>query len=99
MESYADKPDAKKPTHRSRHIPAKTRDAVFIRDEGRCTHVGTNGKRCKATRWLQIDHIVPYAKGGTHAMSNLRLLCAKHNILEATRAYGAAKIDGHRGRV
>ncbi|MEJ2722495.1 MAG: HNH endonuclease signature motif containing protein, partial [bacterium] len=85
-------------TKRSRHISAKTRDAVFVRDENRCTHIGTNGKRCNETRWLQIDHIVPFAKDGTNSLSNLRLLCAKHNALEAKRAYGAAKIDAHRRR-
>jgi hypothetical protein len=79
----------------TRHIPAKTSDAVFIRDKHRCTHVGTNGKRCKSTYRLQIDHIVPYARGGTNALSNLRLLCAKHNKLEAKRVYGAARIDAH----
>ncbi|MCD6379703.1 HNH endonuclease, partial [bacterium] len=37
---------------------------------------------------LEIDHIVPYAKGGGNSLDNLRLLCAKHNILEAEHAYG-----------
>ncbi|MEJ2720687.1 MAG: HNH endonuclease [bacterium] len=83
---------------RSRHIPAKTRDAVFVRDKNRCTHVGPNGKRCESTYRLHIDHIAPYARGGTNALSNLRLLCAKHNKLEAKRVYGAARIDAHRKR-
>ncbi len=78
-----------------RHIQAKTKDAVFIRDKSRCTHVGSNGKRCSSTHRLHIDHIVPYARGGTNALSNLRLLCAKHNKLEAKRIYGAAKIDSY----
>ncbi|MEJ2722551.1 MAG: HNH endonuclease, partial [bacterium] len=79
----------------TRHVPAKTRDAVFVRDKNRCTHIGSNGTRCESTYRLQIDHMVPYARGGTNALSNLRLLCAKHNKLEAKRVYGAAKIDAH----
>ncbi|MEJ2719789.1 MAG: HNH endonuclease signature motif containing protein [bacterium] len=85
-------------TKRSRHIPAKTRDAVFVRDQNRCTHIGANGKQCKSTYSLQVDHIVPFAKGGTNSLSNLRLLCAKHNNHEAKRAFGAAKINAHRRR-
>ncbi|MEJ2719648.1 MAG: HNH endonuclease signature motif containing protein [bacterium] len=80
---------------KTRHIPAKIKDAVYIRDKNRCTHVGTNGRRCESTYRLQIDHIVPFARGGTNALSNLRLLCAKHNKLEAKRAFGAAKIEAH----
>ncbi|MEJ2721388.1 MAG: hypothetical protein P8181_09640, partial [bacterium] len=60
-------PDPSETPETSRHIPARTRDAVYIRDKNRCTHIGTNGKRCNETRWLQIDHIVPFAKGGTNS--------------------------------
>ena len=74
---------------RSRHIPAATRDAVFKRDNGRCTYVGSTGKRCDATHNLQIDHVVPFARGGSNAPDNLRLLCSRHNKLEAERVYGA----------
>jgi hypothetical protein len=72
----------------TRHIPATVRDAVFARDKGRCTYVGSTGKRCDATRHLQIDHVVPYARGGTNALGNLRLLCERHNKLEAERLLG-----------
>jgi len=74
---------------RSRHIPAAVRDKIFIRDQGKCTYVGRTGRRCGATRGLHIDHIVPYARGGTNTANNLRLLCAKHNRLEAERLLGA----------
>jgi len=77
----------------SRHIPAATKDAVFKRDNGRCSYVGSTGKRCDATHNLQIDHIVPYARGGTNTVGNLRLLCSRHNKLEAERVYGATTIS------
>jgi 5-methylcytosine-specific restriction endonuclease McrA len=72
----------------NRYIPQAVQDEVFARDKGRCTYVGTDGVRCNSTWNLQIDHIKPYAKGGNHDANNLRLLCAKHNILEAEKCYG-----------
>jgi 5-methylcytosine-specific restriction endonuclease McrA len=82
----------------SRHIPAAVRDGIYARDKGRCTFVGPNGVRCNATRGLQIDHIEPFALGGGNQASNLRLLCAKHNRLEAERAYGAAHMSAYHHR-
>ncbi len=68
---------------RSRHIPDQLRDAVFTRDEGRCTYTSSLGIRCDATAHLQIDHITPYCRGGEHSVDNLRILCGKHNRLAA----------------
>ena len=82
----------------SRHIPAAVRDAVFTRDEGRCTLVGKDGKRCETTHHLQIDHIVPFARGGTNAIGNLRLLCERHNKREAERVLGANTMRQFRRR-
>ena len=73
---------------RTRHIPASIRDKVFTRDNAKCTFTGTNGKRCGSTHGLQIDHIKPFARGGQNTLSNLRLLCGKHNRLEARRVLG-----------
>jgi hypothetical protein len=58
---------------RSRHIPAPVRRAVWIRDEGRCTHMGPNG-RCHSRSLLEFHHILPFARGGTSSVTNLRLL-------------------------
>jgi hypothetical protein len=73
---------------RSRHIPASVRDEVYARDGGRCAFVGGNGRRCNSQWNLQIDHIVPYARGGDSSPGNLRLHCARHNRLAAEREYG-----------
>jgi 5-methylcytosine-specific restriction endonuclease McrA len=81
---------------RSRYIPKAVRDRVFLRDEGRCTFTGPGGRRCSSTRDLQVDHIVPFARGGGNSMSNLRLLCGKHNRLEAERAYGQGHMERYR---
>jgi len=64
---------------KSRHIPDEVRDAVFMRDQGRCAFVANDGTRCESRHGVQVDHIRPYALGGTHEPSNLRLLCAAHN--------------------
>jgi 5-methylcytosine-specific restriction endonuclease McrA len=72
----------------SRAIPSEIRDEVFARDEGQCTFVARDGTRCGSRRSLQIDHIRPFAAGGTHDPTNLRLLCAKHNRLAAEHTLG-----------
>ncbi|HEX6791861.1 MAG TPA: HNH endonuclease signature motif containing protein [Candidatus Krumholzibacteria bacterium] len=78
-----------------RYIPAAVRDEVFQRDGGKCTFVGTSGNRCGSTLAIQLDHIVPVALGGTSTPANLRLLCAKHNRLEAQRLLGPPGVVAH----
>ena len=34
---------------------------------------------CGAKKYLEIDHIIPLAKGGTHSLKNLQALCAACN--------------------
>jgi 5-methylcytosine-specific restriction endonuclease McrA len=75
-------------TNPTRHIPAAVRDEVFVRDEGRCSFIARDGTRCRSKRSLQVDHIRPFAAGGSHEPSNLRLLCALHNHLAAERTLG-----------
>ncbi len=79
------KPKAKKD---SRHIPQALRDRVFLRDRGRCAYISPGGKRCGSRHNLQIDHIVPFALGGTTSIDNLQLLCQKHNLMKAEREFG-----------
>jgi len=86
----ASKDSRTKTGERSRHIPAAARDQVFVRDKGRCTYIGKTGRKCGSTQALQIDHIKPVARGGTSALSNLRLVCAKHNRLAAEEVFGEA---------
>ena len=83
---------------RARSIPVAVRDAVYVRDQGRCSFVGTNGRVCETQHDLEIDHIVPFGLGGGHDPANLRLLCARHNRLEVERAYGRAWLDHRVGR-
>jgi len=72
----------------ARQIPAAVRDAVFVRDGGRCTFEGPGGMRCESRKGLEVDHIRPVAAGGNNNLSNLRLLCAAHNLRAAEIALG-----------
>jgi len=73
---------------RRRDVPQAVRDAVFRRDGGRCTFVDAAGHRCEATLHLHLDHVRPFALGGTNDAENLRLMCPAHNRLLAERTYG-----------
>jgi 5-methylcytosine-specific restriction endonuclease McrA len=75
-------------SHDPRAIPAAVRDRVMADAGGRCQYVSPCGHRCDATAFLQIDHILPVALGGTADTANLRVLCARHNRSEAGRLLG-----------
>ncbi len=63
-----------------RAIPAAVKRDVWRRDRGRCCYVDrASGRRCGSQHLLQIDHVVPYARGGAAEPNNLRLLCAAHH--------------------
>ena len=78
----------------SRVVPQKVRDEVWERDGGRCTFVSCKtGRRCNSMHGLEIDHIQPFARGGTSSAKNLRLLCRQHNQLAAIQVFGKDKMD------
>lgn len=81
---------------RSRKVSLPLRDEIWSRDGGRCAFVGAEGARCTATTGLEIDHIRPYALGGSSDdPANLRVLCRAHNQMLARRVFGdAAKPRG-----
>lgn len=58
----------------SRYIPAHLKREVFKKAGYKC-----QWKECKSVYALEIDHIMPIAKGGKTIASNLRLLCRNHN--------------------
>ena len=64
----------------TRTIPAAVRRHIWLRDRGRCTYRDPESGRCCGSRHLvQIDHVQPYAMGGSTSADNLRLLCGAHN--------------------
>jgi hypothetical protein len=79
-------------------IPAAVRHAVWLRDGGRCTWVGEgSGQRCEARAMLELDHVVPFCRGGSSDTAGLRLRCRFHNRAAAEDALGhefmASKVD------
>ena len=82
-----------------RHVPVPVRDRIIVRDEGRCTFVRPDRKRCGETRCLEVDHVYPFSLGGGHEEGNLRVLCRAHNQLMAERVFGKGKMMAARKRV
>ena len=56
-----------------------TRKNVIIRDRHTCQY-------CNAKENLSIDHVIPYAKGGTSTWHNCVAACAKCNHLKGSRS-------------
>jgi hypothetical protein len=69
-------------------IPAAVKRAVWARDGGRCSCPLDGGGTCGSTHRLELDHVVPWAKGGDDSPANLRLTCARHNALAVKAQFG-----------
>lgn len=86
------------PAANPRTIPAHVKREVWQRDGGQCTFKSATGRRCACTRGLEYDHVKPVALGGEATIENVRLLCRKHNQLEAERRLGAEFMRQRRAR-
>jgi hypothetical protein len=82
-----------RPSASPRHIPAEVKRAVWTRDGGRCQWPVASGGVCGSTRRLELDHVVPVARGGASTTANLRLTCRFHNQHAARQAFGDAWMD------
>ena len=56
-------------------IPPAVRSYVFERDNYQCQSCGKTNEQTE----LNIDHIIPLAKGGSNDISNLQTLCRSCN--------------------
>jgi hypothetical protein len=73
---------------KTRSIPSAIRHAVYFRDGGKC-------RNCRSAHAVEIDHIVPFSKGGSHDLYNLRLLCRACNQRHAIESFGSAKMASY----
>lgn len=72
----------------SRAIPAAVRREVFQRDEGHCTFVSAEGRRCGAREFLELHHLRPWASSRSHRVDGIALRCRAHNQYAAERDFG-----------
>ena len=76
-------------------VPRAARREVMARDGFQCTYISPDGARCAERGWLEVDHRLCRARGGTGAADNLRVLCRAHNQFEAVRVFGRAHVEKH----
>jgi len=67
-----------------RKMSPKMRRDVFLRDGFKCQECGASPGKDRLV-WLEVDHVVPVAKGGTDEPSNLRTLCNHCNAGKSTK--------------
>ena len=77
----------------SRTIPAGVERAVWERDGGRCTFVGTTGRCCEERRFLHYHHLRPWIVGGEPSVENIALRCRAHNQYEADVYFAPIRRD------
>jgi len=78
---------------RSDHVPAAVKRAVWERDKGKCQWPLESGGICGSTLRLEIDHVVPRARGGPTTVENCSLACRFHNGLAARQVFGDDWMD------
>ena len=68
--------------------PAALADLVRARDRS-CTHPGCEvpARRC------DLDHLRPWARGGTTSLDNLTVLCEAHHRLKHTPGWSLVRLD------
>ncbi len=63
-------------------------DQVIAESGARCSYLSSDGVRCAETRFLSIDHIQPYALGGSSTKTNSRCYCMAHNRHAGRQTFG-----------
>jgi hypothetical protein len=85
-----------RPASKSRYISQFTLREIKQRDKRRCQYRDPKTHRqCEAQFFLQSEHIIPFAKGGTSQLQNLQQLCPAHNRLRAVEQYGINKMKNY----
>ena len=75
------------------YISVSAKKTAFYRAGEQCTYFSEiTGKRCTEKHFLQVEHIIPVAMGGSSEQENLTVLCACHNRLSAIDSFGMEKM-------
>lgn len=64
-------------------VSNKMRFSIYARDGYRCRKCGVSNQHAQ----LEIDHIIPIAKGGKSTYDNLQTLCHRCNVLKGDNLY------------
>jgi|GEM_PF-5239204 Restriction endonuclease len=82
IEAYINQKPSKTQKLAERSLMTKDlREEILVRDHYTCQSCGFYpGMNVAARRALQVDHIVPVAKGGLTVENNLQVLCANCNV-------------------
>ena len=84
---------------KTRYIPLSTKQQLWKRAKSCCEHVGPQGNRCRSRFQLEVDHRIPFSRGGSNDLENLVLLCNSHNLAKATQqAIGPETLQTFRGQ-
>lgn len=67
--------------HFFRKVSTSLRNHVFAKSGGKCV-------KCESTDRLEVDHIVPFSKGGLTRITNLQILCKTCNLSKWNRYAG-----------
>lgn len=69
-----------------RNFTKDIKDELY-RKSPRCAHVSDDGTRCTESSYnkLEVDHILPWSKGGRTNLDNAQLLCKSHNTSKGNR--------------
>lgn len=74
---------------RTRYVPEAVKRESWRRAGGQCVFIASDGTRCASRAWLEFDHKVPYALGGSSVDSaNIRIYCRAHNAWAAKQLFG-----------
>jgi hypothetical protein len=84
-------------TPRSRSIGKGKRLQLFQDANYQCEYISpSTGRRCDCKSGLEVDHLYPYAWGGSHDLSNTRILCRSHNFFYSEQTFGEEKMASFR---
>jgi 5-methylcytosine-specific restriction endonuclease McrA len=88
-----ERPRASKAPKDPGDVSRAARREVMARDGLQCTFESVDGLRCTERGFLEIDHRLERARGGTGDPTNLQVLCRAHNRLKAEQAFGRAHVE------